>query len=983
MLNLDFHSRMKLLFVLVLAIFLISSTAFAFNLTEDEIAVNCEGVEDCSIYIEKIKSFSGKYNTERELVEKFKIFLLSFEILSFNYYLNTKEDGTLKLDIDLKLRKKISKITFNSNYEINFVSIRSIIPFKEKGYYSHDRKNESINLISKYLVEKGYEDNIIKLNVLDQGNAVVLEYNIVSQSVIFVDQIIINSSNKTFDKDIRVRFSKFKNKIWDKLSFKLEVDRLTSEMINDGFYEAKVKLYKIDIPGSNKASIRISIDYGEKYNFNFHGNKRLSHFDLLSEVKDIIKNNSNKFDKKVVIRELQKKYELLGLYDTKIEIQTLTGLDLGGLSFTNYYLTLHEGSRIPISKVSFRGNEILSGSYLLDLFYQKSSTLSSRNFLDKKFLYTFKNDIKKEYYKRGYIFVEILDPLVVTNIENKHVEVEFKLKEGHQTILKKVNTYTLPNEIREKLLKYLSNREGTPLNVSTIQNDLTIIIQKLHSWGYYYAKITNINEESLLNYNSNYNEAFFNIKISLEKKTKLNTVIITGNSITKLNVLKREVQLKQGDILTPTHLNQIKDRLASLGLFSKIQITPFIVDRDTESELYNIDLLIQVREKDFGLVEIAPGYRTDIGLKVSSAVTYNNLKGMNRSGTFKAEVNQRLDFDSLDLRRRREEKRILEYSLQSSFIEPYLFWPFFKKLEFDLSASYSKRRFFSFDAEILRGSIQFSKSFSNKVNTSIKYQIETIEQFDGTKAEDNGVFRIGGITPSISVDLRDSKINPRKGAFFGLSMELASPKFGSQNKPNIGKKIDFLKVISRNKVYIPFKNWGIALSAATGFQKNLAGDIRKDESDNFVDVLDENGAVTGVKETSGFIPSIKVFRLDGIDAVRGFSADEINLVDVPYGTSSVDIATVRVQDTAFFTNFKFEPRFYLSDSVTMGVFMDAGRVFLDTYRPFDLRTSVGASLKFITPVGSLDFDYGVKLHRESIGAGKESFGRFHLAIGFF
>ena len=67
-----------------------------------------------------------------------------------------------------------------------------------------------------------------------------------------------------------------------------------------------------------------------------------------------------------------------------------------------------------------------------------------------------------------------------------------------------------------------------------------------------------------------------------------------------------------------------------------------------------------------------------------------------------------------------------------------------------------------------------------------------------------------------------------------------------------------------------------------------------------------------------------------------------------------------------------------------GVFFDAGRVFVDHFKPLDLRTSAGLTFKLLTPVGSLDFDYGIKLKRNMTPtADRESFGRFHLSIGYF
>jgi hydrogenase-4 component E len=52
--------------------------------------------------------------------------------------------------------------------------------------------------------------------------------------------------------------------------------------------------------------------------------------------------------------------------------------------------------------------------------------------------------------------------------------------------------------------------------------------------------------------------------------------------------------------------------------------------------------------------------------------------------------------------------------------------------------------------------------------------------------------------------------------------------------------------------------------------------------------------------------------------------------------------------------------------VELGIFFDAGRVSVNEFIPFNLRTSVGAGFKFLTPVGSLDFDYGIKFKERLI-----------------
>ena len=67
-----------------------------------------------------------------------------------------------------------------------------------------------------------------------------------------------------------------------------------------------------------------------------------------------------------------------------------------------------------------------------------------------------------------------------------------------------------------------------------------------------------------------------------------------------------------------------------------------------------------------------------------------------------------------------------------------------------------------------------------------------------------------------------------------------------------------------------------------------------------------------------------------------------------------------------------------------GVFYDAGRVFVNEYDTNDLKSSVGITFKYLTPVGSLDFDYGIKLLRKNDDGDRfDSPGRLHVSIGFF
>ena len=310
---------------------------------------------------------------------------------------------------------------------------------------------------------------------------------------------------------------------------------------------------------------------------------------------------------------------------------------------------------------------------------------------------------------------------------------------------------------------------------------------------------------------------------------------------------------------------------------------------------------------------------------------------------------------------------MIEYNATAQYNKNDIFLSY---IDYSVASSFQRKRFYSFDADIQRLNNTFSKQLTKSMTVSIRHQYEAINQFEAVEQRDNGSFVIGAITPNIVYDLRNNRVNPTSGAFFNLSTEFANPTFLSQNEEDL--KIDFYKLVSRNIFYVPLPRGVLALSIAGGIQENLATKKIKDDSGNPIEV-------DGKQQSEGYIPSIKVFRLTGTDIVRGFSDEEINrLVD------GSDIGDKRIQTRAYMTNIKIEPRYFINDTFITGVFFDAGRVFVDDWDLGELRQSAGITFKILTPVGTLDFDYGIKLLRKRNTDGSlESPGRFHVSIGFF
>lgn len=959
-----------MIFIFTLIAFPVLGMAEGYTL--DEIVIDCEYADECKEFSDLFQTLSGE-PVDKELIrEKTKFALKDPQINSLEYRLYNKEDQKKSLLIvQIKLKKRISRITYEGKADIPFDLILPYLSVKEGGVLDESKIPTMVETIKSKLVEKGYRGITVEPSVLGDDYFVGLKFKIDYQDVVKVGEIDIGVDYDSRRADIYRSFRRFKDKVWDKVDTKVVVDRLTESFFREGFYFSRVQM---DVEDVDEKSVRlkIGIKLDKRYNFSFRGNRVFSRGELIEAIEKKLKNEVKMLSPNMMSNFISELYMEQGVYNTNVSISLRSGKTKKGMRFENFYIDVNEGNKITLSQISYSGNKAISIERLQKIYEQKGSVLASRGYLDTKFLETFSSLIKEEYLSKGFVFVEVSKPEVEIGDERKKASVKYKIKEKQPVAIAQINLNGIPDELKKDVLPLFINKEGDNINLIELQSDIERLQSGLRELGYYFATIKNVSQGGIVSYNKSFTEANINLDVDLQKKTVFDGLLITGTQFTKNEVIEREIDFKKGDPVTPNKLEDLKNRLTALGLFSLVRISPYVVNKSTKENTYRTNVLIQLREKDFGTFEFAPGFRTDLGAKLSMGINYGNIGGYNHTIGFKGQVNQRLDSSNINSIRRASYEKMMEFLARANYNWPYVLG---SKFEIDFSAQFQRRRYFDFDADILRSSAQISRVLwdytsrdfrSKKVKRyqltgALKYQFETISQYQASDEIDNDYFRIGGITPSLDLDLRDDPIDPRFGAYFGLSWEFANPTLQSIEDEDL--IVDFHKVVSRNKFYYSFGHLTLALSTSFGVQKNNASELK-------------NGSNT---DTTGYIPSIKVFRLDGVDTVRGYSNEEINVL-----SNQQDIGDVIIRSKAYFANIKFEPRFRVTDNFIIGPFIDAGRVYINSFKPLDLRTSTGLTMKLLTPVGSLDFDYGVKLKRKIKPNGdNEQFGRFHLSIGFF
>jgi outer membrane protein insertion porin family len=621
--------------------------------------------------------------------------------------------------------------------------------------------------------------------------------------------------------------------------------------------------------------------------------------------------------------------------------------------------------KIRIKNVTFRGNIIFSDSDLKKFYRKEGSDLVQAGFLDSAYLEIFMDKLLQRYVGAGYMLAQ--GSYVVRDAGDFQKEIFIDIQEGTRTTIRSFQIKGIEDhfDIMNSLItKNFTFKVGAPFNPILFETQIKDFLKDVQESGFYFAKYVNFKDEAISKYFSGVEQVDLALEINLGERIRLDRLYITGNYKTKTSVIERRLGLQRDSWITPSLMERINGTLTSTGLFKNLRVE--ILDFD-KGEMRR-DIYVALKERDFGSVELAPGFRTDLGLKLSSKLIYGNLFGLNQSLSLEGEINERINKQGLDDTRKERERDRLEYEFKLNYFLPDIFKSYW---DYNTSISIARRRYYSFDADVERFANNFSHQLPWDMSFSFGQQLENITQFGSTDLKNNGSYRIGSVTPGITIDKRNNAAFPTKGVFFNINTELARPEFLSRKSGPY--EINYFKLVTRSRFYVPVTpQFFVASSLTFGMQENLSRD----------NLLDSNGKVQyleGEEIKEGFIPSIKVFRLTGIDNVRGFADDEINIL-----RDGRDITQVFIQNRVFLTSLKLEPRYMMRDDIALGVFFDAGRVQINSFGPSDLRSSVGVSFKYLTPVGTLDLDYGVKLSRHRISNDKmESPGRLHVSIGFF
>jgi outer membrane protein insertion porin family len=611
------------------------------------------------------------------------------------------------------------------------------------------------------------------------------------------------------------------------------------------------------------------------------------------------------------IRVIREMYRKDGYYKAKVshEIED-TGAGVARLTFV-----VDEGPKLYIENVVIDGAKQLDPDDIKDVLALKErgmfSWITNTGVLKEELLDRDAAAIEAYYNSKGFIEVRVGKPEV--QIKDDGIDVIYQVWEGERY------------KMGETLFK------GDLIDDPAKLMAVTAIGSLKDNDEYFDRSLLKKDIDSLTNYYNNYGYAYADVKVNLKddaetkivdvvytitkhQRVHIRRVLIEGNTVTRDNVILRDMRLADGDMFSGDDLKRSHERLNNLGFFEKVDISPVPTGNPEE-----MDLVVKVKDKPTGKIGGGVGYSTYDSVYFAADVSESNLFGkgylLALNGAFSG--------------------RKTAFTL--TFRNPHLYD---SEVGFTAEAHNRNEDYDDYDKRSTGAIFSFSYPVGEYTSVSWDY---TAEQYKLTEIsddasdsikEDAGSHFLSQMAGSITRDTRDNYMNTTEGTVSSLALIYGGgPLLGTD---------DFIKYVGSFEWYTP------AVEEVVFHSKFWAGLLQK----NF---------------GGGRVPTDQRFELGGVGTVRGYSTYAISPLDSDDDSEG--------GTKAFYLNLEFKRQLSKEYGISSLVFFDAGNSWKEdemffssptregTAPTLGLYKSVGAGLNWYSPMGPVGFVYGYGLDR--------------------
>ncbi len=623
-----------------------------------------------------------------------------------------------------------------------------------------------------------------------------------------------------------------------------------------------------------------------------------------SDIEEVLTLKENDYFSEEKVRESERKirelYENNGYFDVKIKTRIIERE--GNRKEVRF--SIQEGEKAKIESIEFVGNNFFTDEDLKDMI--KTSERGFFSFITGSGTFkkdVFENDMKLieiSYLNNGFLDVKVSGPEVEKG--PKGLKLKVVIREGIQY---RVGNVELEGEVPQEILKLKGKfalKKYRTFSREDMISDILMITRKLQDMGYADAAV-------IPRYKKRKGTPVVDVTFLVEKgeKYRFGLVNVHGNTKTLDKVIRRQIEVAEGETYTATGLEETKKNLMRLGFFKEVNVTT-----KKGKEKNELDVDVEVEEAPTGSISGGFGFSSVDKFFGVVQLSENNLFGRGWSLSLNSQIGSRRIIFNLDFRN--------PYFFDSDWI--------FRMNAYNTDVEYDE-----FTRKAKGGRVGFSYPISKYVDTGITLRVDQVKIQDVQTSAENSVLLeevlkgaqiTHSLTWEINRDTRNNYISPTEGSRQSFSVEYAGGFLGGES--------DFVKYFVEDRHYVPvLDNTVYAFRFLWGHTVSTVG---------------------------GRVPLFERFFLGGPYTIRGFEGRSITPVDRNTGEEIGGNKELVI-------NNELVIPLYQEMGLKWVFFLDAGNTWRQGDWPRslgDLRYGAGFGIRWYSPMGPLRFEWGFNLN---------------------
>ena len=623
---------------------------------------------------------------------------------------------------------------------------------------------------------------------------------------------------------------------------------------------------------------------------------------------------------------LESKYSGSGYYNLSIS----SNIAIDAQNRVTVEIKITQGNRASIDSFKIIGSNIFLEDELLDFFKIGEANLALINFFTNKNDYS---DIEiakgidlmtNHYFDNGYLDFKIINVENTQDESKENISIIIEVSEGIQYKLGNISfNGELGNISTDDLENSITISNGDIFNRNLIIDNIQTITDLYADQGYAFVEVSPKTSDIL----NSVNISFF---ITLNKKVYVNRIMISGNTRTQDEVIRREIGISEGGLYSRSNLRRSILNLRRLGYFSDV----IMESSKVEGVPDKINLSFIVKETQTGAVSFSVSHSNNYGISLGAGIQEKNIFGS--GNTLNADLKISKSFNKVSFFFRNPNYNEKNHSISVGAFRSEIHNDDISKDSYEI------------DSTGLTLGYGIPLSEDTRINTGLEYSkndIKCSSLFSSSGYESNECQTSSKDELKFNISWSENTLNdylyPTKGENNSLAMGVSLP-LGDYKYFDINAAHTSYSPINDN---VTMKLAG-SLNLAKGY---------------------------GNKE----LPFYKRYFGGGSGSVRGFGNKTLGPL-YPNGKAKGGeislLGSVNLIAPAFF--------FDNNDKMRMSAFIDAGNIYEKTsnIKLGDIRVSAGFGFAYLSPIGSIGAFVSTPILKKD-GDIIEDFG-FSLGTGF-